>query len=107
MKKTYEVLCGALQGEEIELNIKIEHLEQFMMSEDFQGISERQKELLTRQLEAMRMYKGALIARVMQARYEHEENKGMTCEPKPEETKEENIGKIRQRLVENALKGKM
>lgn len=85
MKKTYEELCAALEGEEIELNVKLEHLEHFMMSEDFQGISERQKGLLTRQLEAMRMYKGALIARVMQARFEHEQNKGRDCEPEPEE----------------------
>lgn len=83
MKKTYEELCAALEGEEIELNVKLEHLEHFMMSEDFQEISERQKELLTRQLEAMRMYKGALIARVMQARFEHE--KGKECEPEPKE----------------------
>lgn len=85
MKKTYEELCAALEGEEIELNVKLEHLEHFMMSEDFQEISERQKELLTRQLEAMRMYKGALISRVMQARYEHEQNKGKECEPEPKE----------------------
>ena len=84
MKKTYEELCTALEGEEIELNVKLEHLEHFMMSEEFQEISERQKELLTRQLEAMRMYKGALIARVMQARFEHEQNKD-ECEPEPGE----------------------
>ena len=87
MKKTYEELCAALEGEEIELNVKLEHLEYFMMSEDFQEISERQKELLTRQLEAMRIYKGALIARVMQARYEHEQNKGKECEPTKEDSK--------------------
>lgn len=93
MKKTYEELCGALEGEEIELNIKLEHLEHFMMSEDFQEISERQKELLTRQLEAMRMYKGALIARVMQARFEHNQKPGDTCapEPKEEETDKDNL----------------
>lgn len=85
MRKTYEELCAALEGEEIELNVKLEHLEHFMMSEDFQEISERQKKLLTRQLEAMRMYKGALIARVMQARFEHEQNKGKECEPESEE----------------------
>ena len=88
MKKTYEELCTALEGEEIELNVKLEHLEHFMMSEEFQEISERQKELLTRQLEAMRMYKGALIARVMQARFEHTKP-GVTCAPEPE--KEERI----------------
>lgn len=89
MKKTYEELCAALEGEEIELNVKLEHLEHFMMSEDFQEISERQKELLTRQLEAMRMYKGALIARVMQARFEHSQKPGDTCAPEKEETQEE------------------
>lgn len=89
MKKTYEELCAALEGEEIELNVKLEHLEHFMMSEDFQKICERQKELLTRQLEAMRMYKGALIARVMQARFEHEQNKGKDCEPEPEKEEPE------------------
>jgi hypothetical protein len=88
MKKTYEELCAALEGEEIELNVKLEHLEHFMMSEDFQEISERQKELLTRQLEAMRMYKGALIARVMQARFEHTKP-GDTCAPEPEKEEPE------------------
>ena len=85
MKKTYEVLCEAIEEEEADLNIKICDLEHFMMSEDFQEISERQKELLTRQLEAMRMYKGALIARVMQARFEHSQKPGDTCAPEPEE----------------------
>ena len=89
MKKTYEELCASLEGEEIELNVKLEHLEHFMMSEDFQEISERQKELLTRQLEAMRMYKGALIARVMQARFEHSQKPGDTCAPEPEEETDE------------------
>ena len=101
MKKTYVELCASLEGEEIELNVKLEHLEHFMMSEDFQEISERQKELLTRQLEAMRMYKGALIARVMQARFEHSQQPqpGDTCAPEPED-----IGQMRQHQAEEAIK---
>ena len=85
MKKTYEVLCEALEEEEAELNIKICDLEHFMMSEDFQTISERQKDLIIGQLEEMRLYKQALITRVMQARFEHEQNKGKDCEPELEE----------------------
>lgn len=77
--KTYEELCDALRGEEIELSLKIEHLENFLMTEEYQTISTRQKELLTRQLHAMQAYKGALIARVLQARFEHRQEQPDDC----------------------------
>ena len=78
--KDYETLVRDIIQEENELKDRVINLEYFMMTEDYQKISERQKLLLNRQLEAMRMYKGALIARVMQARFEHSQKPGDTCE---------------------------
>lgn len=86
--KDYETLVKDIIQEENELKDKINRLEYFMMTEDYQKISERQQILLTQQLAAMNNYKGCLISRVLQLRFEHEENKGKTCEPEPEKKAE-------------------
>ncbi len=82
--KEYETLVKDIIQEENELKDKINRLEFFMMTEDYQRISERQQLLLTQQLAAMNNYKGCLISRALQLRFEHEKNKGKTCEPEPE-----------------------
>lgn len=77
--KKYEILVADIIQEEIVLRDKINKLESFMMTEDYQKINERQKILLTQQPAAMNNYKGCLIARVLQLRFEHKENEGKTC----------------------------
>lgn len=83
--KDYETLVKDIIQEENELKDKLNRLEYFMMTEDYQKISERQQILLTKQLNAMNNYKGCLISRVLQIRLEHEENKGCTCEPEEDQ----------------------
>ena len=83
--KKYEILVADIIHEEIVLRDKINKLETFMMTEDYQKINERQKLLLTQQLAAMNNYKGCLISRVLQLRFEHEQNKDKACESEPEE----------------------
>ena len=84
--KVYETLVNDIIQEELNLRDKINRLEYFMMTEDYQKIGERQQLLLTQQLAAMNNYKGCLISRVLQLRFEHEENKNKTCEPEPEKS---------------------
>lgn len=89
--KEYETLVKDIIQEENELKDKINRLEYFMMTEDFQNIAIAQKALLRKQLSVMTEYKSILIDRVIRIRHEHEENKGKECEPEPEkeETQEE------------------
>lgn len=75
-----------INQEEKELNEKLTRLEYFMMTEDYQRISDRQKLLLKDQHEAMNRYKGILIARAIQINFE-EKNKEI--EKDAERAKEE------------------
>ena len=84
--KDYETLVRDIIQEENELKDRIIKLEYFMMTEDYQKISESQKLLLTKQLAAMNNYKGCLFSRVLQLRFEHalDEEKGCYQEPEKE-----------------------
>ena len=62
-----------INQEEKELNEKLTRLEYFMMTEDYQRISERQKLLLKDQHEAMDRYKRILIARAIQINFEEKD----------------------------------
>lgn len=70
-----------INQEEKELNEKLTRLEYFMMTEDYQRISERQKLLLKDQHEVMDRYKRILIARAIQINFE-EKNKEEPAEEK-------------------------
>lgn len=80
--KDYGTLVNDIVREERELTDKINKLEYFVMTEDFQNISERQQRLLIKQHDAMKNYKGYLIARVVRIRQEHKENEGKENEGK-------------------------
>ena len=86
--KNYETLVKEIIQEENELKDKINRLEYFMMTEDYQKIRERQQLLLTQQLAAMNNYKGCLISRALQLRFEDKENeeKMKDCVRAPEPT---------------------
>lgn len=62
-----------INQEEKELNEKLTRLEYFMMTEDYQRISDRQKLLLKQQHEAMSTYKRILIARAIQINFEEKD----------------------------------
>lgn len=62
-----------INQEEKELNEKLTRLEYFMMTEDYQRISDRQKLLLKQQHEAMTAYKRILIARAIQINFEEKD----------------------------------
>ena len=62
-----------IRQEEKELNEKLTRLEYFMMTEDYQRISDRQKLLLKDQHEAMSTYKRILIARAIQINFEEKD----------------------------------
>ena len=71
-----------INQEEKELNEKLTRLEYFMMTEDYQRISDRQKLLLKQQHEAMSTYKRILIARAIQINFEEKDKE----EPRKEST---------------------
>ena len=83
--KDYNTLIKDIIQEENELKDKINRLEYFMMTEDFQNISVVQKAMLRKQLGVMAEYKSILIDRAIRIRHEHKENKGKECELEPEE----------------------
>jgi len=83
--KDYNTLIKNIIQEENELKDKINRLEYFMMTEDFQNISIFQRAMLRKQLGVMTEYKSILIDRAIRIRHEHEENKGKECGPEPEE----------------------
>ena len=71
-----------IRKEENDLSAKLLNLEYFMMTEDYQRISDRQKLLLKQQHEAMSTYKRILIARAIQINFEEKDKE----EPKTDST---------------------
>ena len=64
-----------IRREENDLSAELNRLEYFMMTEDYQRISDRQKLLLKQQHEVMTAYKRILIARVIQINFEEKDKK--------------------------------
>ena len=80
--QTPKEVVDKIRREEIDLSAKLISLEYFMMTEDYQRISERQKLLLKDQHEAMDRYKRILIARAIQINFEEKDKE----EPRKEST---------------------
>ena len=84
-----------INQEEKELNEKLTRLEYFMMTEDYQRISDRQKLLLKQQHEAMSTYKRILIARAIQINFEEKDKDEPVKRQGPKEPNEDDCAGCR------------
>lgn len=79
MKQTTQEVINKLTIEYNDLAGRIGSLERFMICEDFQKVTGKQKVLLARQRDAMKEYKEILVSRLIDLRYQEELEKPITC----------------------------
>lgn len=75
MKQTTTEVINKLSIEYNELAGRIGSLERFMICEDFQKVTDKQKTLLARQRDAMEEYKEILVSRLIELRNQEDREK--------------------------------
>ena len=92
MKQTTTEVINKLEIEYNELAGRIGSLERFLISEDYQEVTQIQKSLLTEQHSEMEFYKRTLMKRLVDLRNQEKQEKAMTCAPAEEATPEAESG---------------
>lgn len=85
MKKSISEVIQGLQSELESLITKINALERFIISKDFQEITGKQKTFLAQQRVAMEQYKEILLKRLLDLRFQERLQHEQTCAPETEE----------------------
>lgn len=89
MKQTTQEVITKLTIEYNDLAGRIGSLERFLISEDYQEVTQIQKSLLTEQHSEMDIYKRTLMKRLVDLRNQEKREKAMTCAPAEDETRPE------------------
>lgn len=92
MKQTTTEVINKLIIEYTDLTGRIGSLECFLISEDYQKVTQTQRSLLTEQHSIMEMYKRTLMKRLVDLRNQEKQEKAMTCAPAEEATPEAENG---------------
>lgn len=92
MKLTTKEVLDRLTIEYDELADQIRSLERFLICEDFQKVTDKQKDLLKRQRASMEEYKEIIIMRLVDLRNQEKQEKAMTCCAPAEEDDEQSEG---------------
>ena len=89
MKQTTTEVITRLTIEYNDLAGRIGSLERFLISEDYQEVTQIQKSLLTEQHSEMEFYKRTLMKRLVDLRNQEKREKAMTCAPAEDTTRPE------------------
>lgn len=92
MKQTTTEVINKLTIEYNELAGRIGSLERFLISEDYQEVTQIQKSMLTEQHSEMEFYKRTLMKRLVDLRSQEKREKAMTCDPTEEARPEAESG---------------
>lgn len=92
MKQTTQEVITRLTIEYNDLAGRIGSLERFLISEDYQEVTQIQKSLLTEQHSEMEFYKRTLMKRLVDLRNQEKREKAMACAPAEEATPEDESG---------------